>query len=463
MFDLVVIGSGSAAFAAAIRARDLGASVALCESGPLGGTCVNVGCVPSKALLSAASARYDAAHNSFPGVATSAGPVDFASLVAAKDEVVAQLRHDKYERVADDHGITVLKGRGRFEGPEGFRCDGRAVVAGRFIVATGARPQAPPIPGLADAGYLTSTTAMDLTELPGKLAVIGASAIGLELGQLLAHLGSNVVLFEAMERIAPSEEPEVSDAIRSVMVGDGIVVHTGAGITRVERNGYRRAVWFVSGSEEATVEVDQVLVATGRRPNTAGLGLEAAGAELTDRGEIVVDEHLGTANPRIWAAGDVTGAPQLVYVAAAQGALAADNALRGAGRTLDLGRLPRVTFTSPQIASVGMTEAEATGSGLSADARLLTLDKVPRAIVDRDTRGLCKIVSEKGTGKVLGVHLLARGAGDVILAGLYAIEAGMTVAQLARTWAPYLTMSESLKLTAQAFSRDVSSLSCCAA
>ncbi|MHB8245738.1 MAG: mercury(II) reductase [Acidimicrobiales bacterium] len=458
-----MIGSGGAAFAAAIRARDLGAEVAVCEEAAIGGTCVNVGCVPSKALLAAASARQIAADQQFPGITTRAGAVDLAAMVASKDALVNQLRYDKYEHLAEEYGFTLLRGRGSFTAADRFVCDGEVVAGGQFLVATGSSPVVPPIPGLADAGYLTSTTAFELHNLPPSLVVIGANAIGLEVGQLFLQLGTEVTFVEAAGRIAPLDEPEISAVLTDVLRGQGAEVYTSASIIGVTRRDRRRVVTFSVGESELQAKAHQVLVATGRRPNTAGLGLEAAGVRLDAQGAVVVDEFCATSNPRIWAAGDVTGAPQFVYVAAAQGSLAADNAIGGLGRTIDWTGLPKVTFTTPQIASVGLTEKEATEAGHRVETRVLSLSAVPRALVERDTVGLCKIVAEEGNRKLLGIHLLARGAGEVILAATYAIKADMTVMQLAETWAPYLTMAEVLKLTAQTFTRDVSRLSCCAA
>jgi len=462
-YDLLIIGSGSAAFAAGIRARDLGASVALCEANTIGGTCVNVGCVPSKAMLAAAEWYHRAGHSPFPGLTPSPPALDLPSLVQAKDELVDRMRAEKYENLADEYGFTVLRGRGRFTGPGTFECDGREIAADQFLVATGASPSVPPIPGLEEAGYLTSTTALELRELPRSMVVIGANAIGLEMGQLFLHLGTEVTWLEALPRIAPFEEPEISGVLAEVLREEGAEVHAGVRITRVEREDGDRVVVFERDGVERRILAERVLVATGRRPNTAGLGLEAAGVELTERGAVKVDAFMGTTNPRIWAAGDVTGAPQFVYLAAAQGAVAADNAIGRVGRTLDLRALPRVTFTSPQIASVGMTEEQALAEGLEVESRALELGAVPRAIVNRDTRGLVKLVAERGSGRVLGVHVLAEGAGEVILAGVYAVAQRMTVTQLAETWAPYLTMAEGLKLAAQTFTRDVAKLSCCAA
>jgi mercuric reductase len=462
-YDLLIVGSGSAAFAAGIRARDLGASVALCESDTIGGTCVNVGCVPSKAMLAAADLYHRAGHSPFSGVATSSGSLDLAALVGAKDELVSQMRAEKYEELAEEYGFTLLRGRGRFTGATSFECDGHEVDADQYVVATGASASIPPIPRLKDAGYLTSTTALELKDVPASMVVIGANAIGLEMGQLFLHLGSRVTFLEALPRIAPFEEPEISGSLEKVLRDEGAEVFAGVNVTRVERAGDLRTVVFERDGREERLQAEHVLVATGRRPNTADLGLDVADVELTERASVQVDAFMGTTNPRIWAAGDVTGSPQFVYVAAAQGSIVADNAIGKVGRSFDATALPRVTFTTPQIASVGMTADEAAAAGLAVDSRTLELGAVPRAIVNRDTRGLIKLVAEEGTGLVLGIHVMAEGAGEVILAGIYAVKQRMTVTDLAETWAPYLTMAEGLKLAAQTFTRDVSKLSCCAA
>lgn len=319
-------------------------------------------------------------------------------------------------------------------------------------------------PGLERAGYLTPATAMELAELPESLLVIGGNATGLELAQLFAQLGAWVTVAEALGRLAPSGEPEVSAAIENVFAGEGIGVLTGVRIVAAGRETSGRSLVIgTDGEPDRELAYGRILVAAGRRPVTAGLDLDGAGAETGGRGEILVDEHQRTANPRIWAAGDVTGGPQFVYVAAAQGAAAAANALQGAGRVVDYAALPQVTFTSPAMASAGLTEAELIGQGMACDCRVLPLSAVPRAVVDRDPRGVIKVVAEAGTGRVRGVHVVADGAGEMITAVSWAIRAGMTVTDLAGAWAPYLTMSEGLRLAAQAFSRDVSRLSCCAA
>ncbi|MBI3648634.1 MAG: mercury(II) reductase [Actinobacteria bacterium] len=462
-YDLLIIGAGSAAFAAAIKARDQGARVALVEHGTVGGTCVNVGCVPSKALLRAGEVCFQAGHQDFAGVETSAGKADLAALVAQKDELVEVMRQEKYIDLVDAYGFELIPGHAEFVGPDTLSVDGRTITAGAYLVATGASPAVPPIEGLQDAGYLTSTTALDLKELPGSMAVIGANAIGLELGQFFLHLGTKVFFFDVLERIAPFEEPEVSEAFTGILRDQGAEVLAPARIVKVTATDGKRIVYAEVDGALREFPVDQVLVATGRIPNTAGMGLEEAGVQLDPRRAIVVDEHLRTTNPRVFAAGDCTPAPQFVYVSAYEGNLAAENALKGASRTVDLRALPRVTFTSPQIASAGLTEAQAEEQGRAVKTSVLPLSSVPRAIVNRETRGLIKVVADASTEEILGVSILGESAGEVIQSAVLAIKFRLTVKEVAETFHPYLTIAEGLKLASQTFSKDVAMLSCCAA
>ncbi|MHB1432830.1 MAG: mercury(II) reductase [Streptosporangiaceae bacterium] len=462
-YDLLVLGAGSAAFAAAIRARDAGYQVALAESGTLGGTCVNVGCVPSKALLAAGAARWAAGHPRFAGITTTAGPANLAAVVAQKNELVAALRKEKYADLAGAYGFDILPGHAGFTGPDTVEVAGRLIHPGAVLIATGASPAVPPIPGLAGSGYLTSTTALDLTAVPARLAVIGASAVGLELGQFFLHLGSAVTFLEAADRIAPAEEPEVSAALSGVLGGQGAAIRTGARITAVERaaGGYR--IRAVTDGTETIVEADKILVAAGRTPNIAALNLDAAAVTVSNSGAVVTDTRLRTANPRVWAAGDVTGAPQFVYVSAYHGALAAGNALLGEDAETDLTGLPRVIFTTPQAAAAGLTEEQARAAGHQVTTSVLPATAIPRALVSHDTTGITKLVADARTGVLLGASIVGEGAGDAIQTAVLAIRHHITTAELAATFHSYLTTAESLKLAAQAFTRDITRLSCCAA
>jgi mercuric reductase len=480
-FDLAILGSGAAGFAAAIAVRRLGHSVIMIGQGQVGGTCVNTGCVPSKALLAAAEAgRAARSADRFPGMHGETGLVDFTALIDGKERLVEQMRADKYIDLATSYGWEILSGTARFAsgptlhivGPDGAR----TVNAQHYLIATGSTPDVPAIPGLAEAGFLTSTTAMELTDLPASLLVIGGNAVGLEQAQLFARLGTRVTVVEALDRLAPFDEPEASACLADAFAEEGIAVRVGCEVTAVHRAGDRAtgnptgntahgvtATLRASDGREVQLTASRVLVATGRRPATDELGLDMVGVKVGDRGEVVVDAHLRTDNPRIWAAGDVVGGPQYVYVAAAHGSTVAANALGGADRTVDYRALPRVTFTSPAIASAGLTEAQAQADGFDCDCRVLPLANVPRAVINRDTRGVVKLVADRATGQLLGVTAVADAAGEVIAAASYALTAGMTVTQLAAAWCPYLTMAEALKLAAQAFTQDVTRLSCCAA
>ncbi|GAC1321704.1 MAG: mercury(II) reductase [Thermoleophilaceae bacterium] len=448
--DLVVIGSGGGAFAAAIRARDLGKRVTMIEHGITGGTCVNVGCIPSKALL--ADAKQAGGEHARLAVA-----------VQRKADLVDSLRQDKYVDLIDAYDIDFRNGNARLTGPHTVTVDGESLSADAILVAAGAHPSAPPIEGLEDAGYLTSTSALEVTELPKRLAVLGTGSVGLELGQMFGMFGAHVT-FITRRNVASTTEPEVSEAIRGVLEDEGHTVIDWATTSEVRgADGEKVLLGTRRDGSSFEARADEILVATGRRPNTDGLGLAEAGVELDTTGAVVVDTEQRTSVPSIFAAGDVTTQPQYVYVAAAGGAAAAENALADGTRRLDFAALPRMIFTFPQIASAGLTEAQARDQGLDIRTTVLPLSAIPRALVNGDTRGLIKLVAEADSGRLVGASALAEAAGEVIYAAVLAIEHGLTIEQLAGTWAPYLTMAEGLRLAAQTFDRDVAQLSCCAA
>ncbi|MHB8689438.1 MAG: mercury(II) reductase, partial [Candidatus Dormibacteraceae bacterium] len=405
-YDLVVIGSGSAAFAAAIHAADSSRRVALVESNLVGGTCVNVGCVPSKAMLAPADLFHRSGHHPFAGIDTAGRGFDLGQMVDSKAELVDQLRHDKYLDLAGSYGFTILRGHAEFRDGDTLEVDGKPIRAGRYIIASGASPSAPPVPGLAESGYLTSTTALELRKSPRHLIVLGAGPVGLEMGQLFLHLGSQVT-FITRGQIAPREEPETSAALRAVLEEEGATVHTGAEVLKVRVEDGLKMVDIRIDGKELEVAGDQLLVATGRRPNTAELGLDRAGIETTERGAVRVNEFLRTTNPRVWAAGDVTGHPQFVYLAAREGSTAAANALDDAHVEIDLRSLPRVIFMSPTFAAAGLTDEQANEQGIECECRVLPMSAVPRALVNRDTRGFVKIVAERATGRIVGASVVA--------------------------------------------------------
>ena len=451
--DLVVIGTGGAAMAAGIEARKRGRQVALVEHGPLGGTCLNVGCVPSKTLLAAMGQRHRAAANPFAGIVTLAGAVDLRAAMEQKQGLIERMRQAKYADVAAAHGFPIHYGHARFASPDLLRVDEEPMPAAAYLIATGARPAVPNLAGIDAVDYLTSTTAMEQKTLPTSLIVVGGGYVGLEQAQLWAYAGVKVTL---VGRVAPASEPELADVLRSVFADDGIdIVEEHA--TAVEGRADAVTVTTQTGS---TVTAERLLVATGRHPYTDRLGLDRAGVDIDDRGFIRVDEHQRTSNPKVYAAGDVAGGQQFVYVAARAGHVAAANAL-GDDKTVDYTGLPSVVFTTPQLASAGLTEEQALAAGYRCDCRVLAARDIPRALANEDTRGALKLVADADTGRVLGVHAALDGAGELMLAATYAIKARMTVTDIVDTWAPYLTMSEALRLAAGLFLDDKPT-SCCA-
>jgi len=449
-YDLVVIGSGGGAFAAAIRARDLGRSVLMVEHATTGGTCVNVGCIPSKSLL-VDSER-----------ARLVGEPSLEAAVRRKAALVAHLRQAKYVDLLDAYAIEFRAGHARLVDGHTVEVDGEHVTGDAIVVATGARPTIPPIAGVQQAGCLTSTTALELTQPPPRLAVLGVNAVGLELGQMLGGFGSRAT-FIARRDVAPNSEPEISAALREILEHAGHRVVAPAVTTEIVVDGLDKVLRGHVDGEPFEVRADEILLAVGRTPNTDGLGLEQAGVAIDGAGAITVDAHQRTSVPSIFAAGDVTTQPRFVYVAAAAGAAAASNALEDGDERLDFTALPQIIFTAPAVAQAGLTEAQARATGLDVDVRVLPLGAIPRALVNADARGLIKLVAETPSGRLVGASALADGAPDLIQAAVLAIDRRMTVGELASTWAPYLAMAEGLKLAAQTFDRDVSRLSCCAA
>jgi mercuric reductase len=460
---VAVIGSGGAAFAGALRAADEGAAVTMIEAGTLGGTCVNIGCVPSKIMIRGAHVAHALAHHPFPGIARHAPAVDRAALLAQQQSRVEQLRRAKYEdilRVRSDQ-IRLLRGTARFQDARTIAVSlagggVEAVHADRVLVATGASPAIPDVPGLKQTPYWTSTEALASEALPAHLIVYGGSVVALELAQAFLRLGSKVTLV-ARSTLLSREDPAIGAELQRVLEAEGMRVLTHTVLAGVRYDGKQ----FHAQAAKVVLTGDRLLVATGRRANTAALGLERAGVRTDDAGAIVVDERMQTSAEHVYAAGDCTSLPEYVYVAAAGGTRAATNMTGGDAR-LDLSVLPAVVFTDPQVATVGLSEAQAGHRGIDAESRTLALEHVPRALANFDERGFVKLVAEKASGKLLGAQILAADGGEIIQTAALAMRAGMTVLELGAQLFPYLTMAEGIKLCAQTFTRDVKQLSCCA-
>jgi len=460
---IAVIGSGGAAFAGALRAADEGASVTMIEAGTIGGTCVNVGCVPSKIMIRGAHIAHLIAEHPFSGIGRQAPAVDRRALVAQQQARVEELRHAKYESILESRAdrIRLLRGIARFEDARTLAvtlAGGKTqrVRADRILVATGASPAIPELPGLKGTPYWTSTEALVAEDLPEHLIVYGGSVVALELAQAFLRLGSRVALV-ARSTLLSKEDPAIGAELAQVLEGEGMRVLTHTTLRSVRFEGNR----FILDTGSEQLAGDRLLIATGRSANTGLLGLENAGVRTDANGAIVVDERMRTTAEGVYAAGDCTNSPEYVYVAAAGGTRAAINMTGGDAR-LDLSVLPAVVFTDPQVATVGLSEAQAQKRGIEAESRTLTLDNVPRAIVNFQTRGFIKLVAEKGSGRLIGAQILASEGGEIIQTAALAMRANMTIADLTGQLFPYLTMVEGIKLCAQTFTMDVKRLSCCA-
>ncbi|WP_407543138.1 mercury(II) reductase (plasmid) [Deinococcus radiomollis] len=460
--DLAVLGGGSAGFSAAIRAHDLGASVALIEGGTIGGTCVNVGCVPSKTMIRAADAYHRTSHSPYPGMTPLGATLDYARVVEQKDELVRNLRQGKYIDVLSEYpGVTLLRGHATFTGPQTLDVDGETVHANKIIVTTGSRPWIPDVPGLQESGFWTSTEALAATTLPKSLLVVGGRYIAVELAQTFARFGTRVTVLQRSAHLLPDGEPEIGLELQSMLEGEGLEVHTNVELRRVSRQDDVQLQVLVNG-EPREFRAEQLLMATGRHPNTEGFGLEALGVQLGERGALKVDAYLRSNVPSVYAAGDVTGHAQYVYVAAYEGSLAAENALNGNVRELDLKAVPGVTFSDPAVATVGLTEAQAIEAGRTVRTSVLPMSSVPRAQVNFDTRGLIKLVADATSTEIIGAHILAPDAGEMIQPAVFAVKYGLTIQDFTDTLFPYLTHVEGLRLAARAFDTDPKKLSCCA-
>ncbi len=463
-FDLIIIGGGAAAFAAAAKASELGVTVAMINSGlPIGGTCVNVGCVPTKLFLEMGSDYYYRQHPRFEVAGHERSPTfDFEAAMREKDDTVRVLRKSNYSEVlAAMPTVTFYEGQASFTAEKQVRFNDQALEAEKFIIATGSSPKVLPIAGIDKVDYLTHIQALQLDRLPESMAIVGGRAQALEFAQMFARFGSKVTVLQRSSRIVPNEEPEISDALREYLEAEGIEIHTGVSLQKFEKEGEYKIVTAQVGQRMSQFKAQQLLMAGGRDPNTGGLGLEKIGVQVNGSGAIVVDGELRTTAAHIWAAGDVIGEPMLETVAAKEGSIAASNALQGTKKTIDYESVPKAIFTDPQVASVGLTEAEYMRRYNVCSCRTIEIAQVPKARAIKETRGLVKMTIHPETQVVAGVHMVAPMAADLIHEAVLAVKFKLTIDDIIDTVHVFPTMSEAIKLVAQSFKRDISKMSCC--
>jgi len=471
-FDLVILGSGSTAFAAALRAAELGKTAMMTEARIVGGTCVNRGCLPSKNLIEAARIVYESAHPRYPGLAPARVGIDFRTLAQQKDEIIHGYRQKKYESLLSGR-ISIEKGHVRFADPHTVEVDGKQLVGEKVLIATGSRPSIPEVEGLSDLPYITSDLLTaderaELIDLPESILIIGGGYIALELGQMFRRFGSQVTILERGEQLlSRGYEPEVGREIEKIFESEGVHVVTRANVKRVGQENGRPVVRASVGGRECEFRAEKLFVATGRRPNSDQIAIERAGVETNNGGEVIVDETLRTNVPHIFAAGDVIGhqnkSQMATPVGSHDGGIAAGNALSGdEPRRIDHRVIPRVIFTDPQVGIVGLTEEQAIAEGHPCWCNTVPMSLVPRAGAIRDTRGIIKMVADHKTEEVLGVSMVGSNAGEVIHEAAMALRFRAKVRDFIDLLHVYPTMAEALKIIAISRFKDPAKLSCCA-
>ncbi len=466
-FDLIIIGGGSAAFSAAIKAESLGLSTLMVNGGlDFGGTCVNVGCVPSKNLIRAGETAYHATHSNFAGIKPKGVDIDFAQVIKDKKKLVSTLQEKKYmDVVSDFENLKMVTGWAEFKNNKTIVVDSKTeYTALKFIIATGATTNIPSIEGLNEIGYLTNVSLFDLEQKPESITIMGAGYIGLEIATAYNRLGVKVRIIEFTDRVLRTQTPDISEALEAQMRKEGIEILPNFRAVKFEKKGSETIIHCKcpDGSFKQITEKGKIVVASGTKPNTQKLGLQNIGLQLTKSGHIEVNEKMETNLPNIYAVGDVTNTPAFVYTAAFEGKIAVENAFSGSENKADYSSLPWVVFTDPQVAGAGLDEAQAELQNIPFEVSKIELKDVPRAIAANDTRGFIKLIRNTETDKLIGARIVAPEGGELIQQLSMAIKYGITVKELAESFYPYLTLGEGIKLAAITFGKDVAKLSCCA-
>lgn len=463
-YDVIIIGGGAGAFSAAIKANSLKAKTLMVNAGlPLGGTCVNVGCVPSKTLIHAAELIHTAKHHNVPGLKFDIKEADFAKVVVDEQALIEKMRTKKYKDVLVElENVTYLAGYASFVGRNTIAVEGEVFEAPKIIVATGSRTRIPDVVGLEEAGYITHVDAVALTKLPKSLAVIGAGAQGLEWGQMFSRFGVEVTILQTPERILPGVDEGAALRLQGILTSEGIDIVAGSNLVSVEVKDGKKHITYTVGEESKTLVIDEILLASGRTPNTDKLNVENAGVDLTDNGAVVVTSTFKTSNESIFAVGDVAALPlRQETTAGREGTFAAANALSGENNAIDYDTVPFAVFTSPQLAGVGLSEEEQMKRYNSCLCRTVQLDAVPKAGITRQIEGIFRISANPETEVIEGMTIVAPHASELIARVMEIVLSKKTIDEVTDTIPMFPTISEGINYAALAFKNDISKLSCC--
>ncbi|MBI2051995.1 mercury(II) reductase [Candidatus Roizmanbacteria bacterium] len=463
-YDLIIIGGGAGAFAAAIKASELNAKTLLVNEGlPLGGTCVNVGCVPSKTLLFAGEVMHLAKNHNIPGIDIEIKNFDFQKVVSDELDLVTRLREEKYEKVLKNlEYVTHIEAGAKFLSANEIEADGKRYAADKFIIATGSTATIPPIDGIKETGYITHIEALKLQKQPKELIVLGAGALGLEFAQMYARFGTKVAILQRNQSIFPPGEKELTSHLAEILRKEGITIKTNVLLKAVRKQDGKKAVSYEINGKQEEVSASEILVATGKTPNTKELDLPKASVEVDSKQAVVVNENYQTSQSHIFAVGDVVNLPLRQEPSAGrEGTLATENALKGTKNKIDYNTVPYTVFTDPQLAGIGLTENEEMKMLGRCLCRTVSFADIPKAIIMRKTEGLIKLVIHPENKLILGVHILAPQAGELISQAIWLIKDNKTIDDVANSLPMFPTLSEAVKLAALSFTKDISKLSCC--
>lgn len=463
-FDLIIIGGGAGAFAAAIKANELNAKTLLVNKGlPLGGTCVNVGCVPSKTLLYAGEVMHLAKHHNIPGLDIEIKNFDFQRVIQDELELVARLRQEKYERVLGElENVTAIEGWAKFISKNEIQVDDKTFFSEKFLIATGSTATVPSIRGIEEVGYLTHIEALKLKKQPKELIILGAGPVGLEFAQMYSRFGTKVTILQRSSSIFRKGEKELSDKLSEVLTKEGITIKTNVSLKEAKIENNKKVIFYEINGKQENNSADEILVATGKIPNTEELGLEKVGVRIDAKKAIVVDENFQSSMPNIFAVGDAAALPlRQEPTAGREGTLAAENALSGSKNRIDYNSVPYTIFTDPQLAGIGITEHEMMKLLGKCLCRTVSFENVPKAMIIKRTEGLIKLVIHPDSKIISGVHILAPQAGELIAQAMYIIRNQNTIGDVVNSLPMFPTLSEAIKLAALSFTKDISKLSCC--